>query len=329
MALLWHHLRQLMVHSDLPTLQSHSSGSDIKTGTYQKFTLTLVCLVTALLKQFCPNEAVSRQLCTAGFSGGFKTRRLLSEHLPRDKEDASRMEVSGLTRGAAHLVSPAPAAGPAPAAPAPPAASAAAPGAPQVSEVDLQLGRDVVGGLAEVVIHDRILSVSLQPAAVLHQQGKSTKTPSWPPPPATPGLPLQFLRKQSIWPFQENLWVHTIAELEKSSRTESSLCPIPSLSPARVQSSPGHTPGMGNPNLPGQLLPMPEHPSHREMLPKTPSEQHVLNPRPDYYQACKESPVVSILTLCPGSTNSFHSFSTLGHPSWFCSLRIYTLFSPW
>lgn len=78
--------------------------------------------------------------------------------------------------GLTHLVSPAPTAGPAPTAPAPPAPSAAAPGAPQVPEVDLQLGRDVVGGLAEVVIHDRVLGVGLQGQG-LHQQGNGSKSP--------------------------------------------------------------------------------------------------------------------------------------------------------
>lgn len=67
-----------------------------------------------------------------------------------------------------HLVSPAPTAGPATTAPAPPAPSAPAPRAAQVSKVDLQLGCDIVCGLAEVMIHDRVLSVSLK-QVFLHQ----------------------------------------------------------------------------------------------------------------------------------------------------------------
>lgn len=64
--------------------------------------------------------------------------------------------------GGAHLVSSASTAGPAPTPSAPPAPSAAAAGAAQVSKVDLQLGCDVVGGFAEVVIHYRVLSMSLE-----------------------------------------------------------------------------------------------------------------------------------------------------------------------
>lgn len=63
---------------------------------------------------------------------------------------------------ATHLVSPASAAGPATTPSATPSPSATASGAAKVSKVDLQLGRDVVGGLTEVVIHYRVLSMSLQ-----------------------------------------------------------------------------------------------------------------------------------------------------------------------
>lgn len=116
---------------------------------------------------------------------GFKTWfvvRAEAAVFPSEKRRSSR-ERSRFPRwddGGAHLVGPAPTAGTAPAAPAPSAPSAAAPGAAQVSKVDLQLGCDVVGGLAEVVIHYRVLSVGL-PGEILHQRENGTKIPSWAP----------------------------------------------------------------------------------------------------------------------------------------------------
>lgn len=62
---------------------------------------------------------------------------------------------------ATHLVSPASTAGPATTPSATPSPSAATAGAAQVSKVDLQLGRDIVRRLAEVMIHDGVFSVSL------------------------------------------------------------------------------------------------------------------------------------------------------------------------
>lgn len=75
---------------------------------------------------------------------------------------------------ATHLVSPASAAGPATTPSATPSPSATASGAAEVSKVDLQLGRDVVRGLTEVMIHYRVLSMSLQRGGFVsnnHHQG--------------------------------------------------------------------------------------------------------------------------------------------------------------
>lgn len=183
--LLWHQLRQLMVHSDLSTLESHFSGLDSKTGTFKKFTLPFfLCLMTALLKHspFCPtNNPVLKQTPHKRIST-WVSKALFAVRIYQNKGRNER-QWGGFARWrGAHLVSPAPTAGPAPAPPAPPAPSASAAGAAQVSKVDLQLGCDVVGGLAEVVIHYRVLSVSLQ-GGVLHQWENTTKIPFWAPQP--------------------------------------------------------------------------------------------------------------------------------------------------
>ena len=63
---------------------------------------------------------------------------------------------------ATYLVSSASTAGPATTPSATPSPSATTSGAAKVSKVDLQLGCDIICWLAEVMIHYRVLSVSLK-----------------------------------------------------------------------------------------------------------------------------------------------------------------------